>query len=144
MGVQELRDFYKWATTVPETKPMVYAPTGTSTSTKTTVPTQTTTSTPVGQTTTPTNKTIDPTAGMNDAGLALYNKLIGGTPAPTIIPQNNVIPNTQQTQPQIVYREPEFDPTEMINQLKDAVKTEGPVESPDLEDDSENDDEVIE
>lgn len=58
--------------------------------------------------------------------------------------KENPIPTPSNNQPQIIYREPEFDPTEYINQLKAAAKTEGPVESPSLEDDSENDDEVIE
>jgi phage tail tape-measure protein len=41
-------------------------------------------------------------------------------------------------------QQPEFDPTEMIKQLEAAKKAEGPVENPDLVDDSENDSEIIE
>jgi hypothetical protein len=92
----------------------------------TTQKTNTNTQTPTKTTTTPTNKTTTPTAGMNDAGLALYNNLIGGTPTPNTnqgFVTEPTPPTITQPQPiyqQPTYQQPQFDPTEYVNQLKDA------------------------
>lgn len=51
-------------------------------------------------------------------------------------PQQYIVDSSQQQN--------QYDPTEHINRLKAAKKTEGPFENPDMEDDSENDNEVIE
>lgn len=107
-----------------------------------------TTTTP---TTTTTATSVDPNKAAMEAAKKSYQALLEqgvyGTPAGGIAGGGTNPPTTttQQTQPQVIYTQPnDSQITEYINELKIVAKGGGPVESADLVDDSENDNEAIE
>lgn len=121
-NIKWLQDFYNWATTVPETKPMVYAPPVNKQSSDVGVssggyskPANTAPKTTTAATST--NKTIDPTAGMNEAGLALYNSLLKN--ASTV---GEKTPQGSTGGQQIIYSQPQYDPMDYINEMKEAQR----------------------